>query len=98
MIKVNKLEKILVQIRNKGLPSTIVVDNDMQQVYVRVLIPCGLKHVSVLISDRDVDDKVDYTIEDLYALDVDCDVDKLLQHIINMINNNMDKLNGATIS
>lgn len=92
----NKLEKLEFQIRQRSFPCSIVVENDDNTtVYLRVLFIRQDKIVGVNIVDRDVDDKVDYTIGNLYALDVDCsNIDNLLHHIIDMINANIDKIIG----
>lgn len=95
----NKLEKLEFQIRQRGFPCSIVVENDDNtMVYIRVLFIRQDKIVGINIVDRDVDNKVDYTIGDLYALDVDCsNVDNLLHHIVDMINTNIDKIIGENI-
>jgi hypothetical protein len=96
---VNKLEKLELLLRQRNFPCSIVVENyDPAVVYLRVLFVRQDKIVGVSIVDRDVDDKVDYTIGDLYALDVDCsNVDNLLHHIIDMINKNIDKIIGENV-
>lgn len=95
----NKLEKLQLLLRQRSFPCSIVVENDDHtMVYLRVLFIRQDKIVGVNIVDRDVDDKVDYTIGDLYALDVDCsNVDNLLHHIIDMINANIDKIIGESV-
>ena len=97
----NTLEKLEYKLRDKGIPSTIVVENDDNSViYVRSLFIIQDKIVGINSFDEDGKIKIGINNSDLFeVLDISngIDIDNFLSLCGNLINNNLDKIIGEEV-
>lgn len=97
----NTLEKLEFKLRDKGIPSTIVVENDDNTIiYVRSLFIVQDKIVGVNSFDKD--EKIELRINGTDLVEVldittGIDIDNFLSICGKLINNNLDKIIGEEV-
>ena len=97
----NTLEKLEFKLRDKGIPSTIVVENDDNAiVYVRSLFIVQDKIVGINAYDRDTYIALNINgteLTETLDIDKDIDIDNFLSLCNKLINNNLDKIMGEEV-
>lgn len=92
----NTLEKLEFKLRDKGIPSTIVVENDDNRIiYVRSLFIVKDKIVGINAYDRDnyIVLNINGTeLTETLDIDKDINIDNFLSICNKLINNNLDKI------
>ena len=93
----NTLEKLEFKLRDKGIPSTIVVENDDNTiVYVKSLFIVQDKIVGVNAYDGDTYIALNINGTKLTeTLDIDINIDDFLSLCNKLINNNLDKIKDS---
>ena len=97
----NTLEKLEFKLRDKGIPSTIVVENDDNTtVYVRSLFIIQDKIVGINAYDRDTYIALNINgteLTETLDIDKDINIDNFLSLCNKLINNNLDKIMGEEV-